>query len=464
MFVIQFQSRLILGRRLGLRIAVAGAILIFVFAQSMKADDPAYWAFAPTPPMGWNSYDTFGSSVTEDEFLANARYIKDHLLSHGWNYAVIDYRWSDPDASKHDLNGVKDNLLTMDEYGRLLPAPNRFPSAVTGQGFKPLADQIHALGLKFGIHVMRGIPRQAVMANTPIEGSSYHAGDAADTQSTCLWCADMFGVKGKESAGHAYYDSIFRLYASWGVDYVKVDDLSHPYSGDEIEAVRSAIDQCGRPIVFSTSPGKTPVNEKEHISIHANMWRISSDFWDNWKLLNDAFDLAAAWQGVGGPGRWPDSDMIPFGRVGLRSVGGPRMTHFTHGEQITLLSLWSLVSSPLMLGTSLTDCDEWTLSLITNDEMIAIDQDPLGKPASLVSKQNGLEVWARDLSDGSKAIGLFNRTEADAQVTAKWSDAGLSVRQAVHDVWQHKDLGVDEDQISLPVPRHGAVLLCLKGN
>ena len=446
-----------LARRVTLLSVMGFALLV----QLGHAADPAYWSFAPTPPMGWNSYDAFGSSVTEDEFIANAKYMKDHLLSHGWVYAVVDYRWSDPDASKHDTNGVKDNSLTMDQYGRLLPAPNRFPSAADGKGFKPLADQAHALGLKFGIHVMRGIPREAVKANMQIEGSDFHAQDAADTHSTCGWCADMFGVKGQEPAGQAYYDSLFRLYASWGVDFVKVDDLSRPYHDHEIEAIRNAIDKCGRAIVFSTSPGETPVQQAGHISTHANMWRVSNDFWDNWGSLNRGFDLAAAWHGVGGPGRWPDSDMIPIGHIGIRSVGGPRVSKFTRDEMKTLLSLWSLSSSPLMLGCNLPDTDDGTLSLLTNDEVLAIDQDALGLAAKRVSQKGGLEVWVKDLKDGSKAMGLFNRSNADAQITANWTDAGLSGEQKVRDVWEHKDLNMGMNQITLPVPKHGVVLLKL---
>jgi alpha-galactosidase len=423
---------------------------------------PAYWSFALTPPMGWNSYDAFGSSVTEDEVMANATYMKDHLLSHGWKYVVIDYRWYDGNTQKYSGNGnVPGAVLTMDNKGRLLPAPNRFPSASDGHGFKRLADKIHAMGLKFGIHVMRGIPRQAVQANTPIEGSSFHASDAANTQDTCGWCADMYGVKGETPAGQAYYDSLMHLYASWGVDFVKIDDLSSPYRVQEIEAIRKAIDKCGRHIVFSTSPGETPVEEANHISTHANMWRVSADFWDNWNSLNHAFDLAAAWHGVAGPGHWPDFDMIPLGKTGLRSVGSPRMTAFSHDEQITLMSLWCLGPSPLMLGMDLPENDDWTLSLLTNDEVLAIDQDPLGQPLKRVSQTNGAEIWIRDLKDGSKAVGLFNRSEADTTVTLKWNDAGLSGKLAARDLWQHKDLGDFENSISLPVPKHGAVLLRL---
>jgi hypothetical protein len=432
-----------------------------VRSMADPAGAPAYWKWAPTPPMGWNSYDAFGSSVTEQEFLANARYMKENLLPHGWQYVVVDYRWSDAGAAKHALNGIGGPLV-MDEYGRLLPAPDRFPSAAGGVGFKALADQVHAMGLKFGIHVMRGIPRQAVTANTPIQGSQFKAADAANTRDTCGWCRDMFGVNGRSPAGQAYYDSLLRLYASWGVDFIKVDDLSQPYHTDEIEAVRNAIDKCGRAIVFSTSPGPTPVTQAAHISTHANMWRISGDFWDQWRSLDHAFDLASSWEAVGGPGRYPDLDMIPFGRIGIRSVGNDRQTRFTRDEQVALMSLWSLRPSPLILGMNLPGSDAWTLSLITNDEVLAIDQDPLGKPARRVSQKAGAEVWVRDLAGGSKAVGLFNRGNAATAVTLNWSDAGLAGAQSARDLWQHKDMGTFDNQITLPVPPHGAVLLGLK--
>ncbi len=378
---------------------------------AMAAGDtmPAYWKFAPAPPMGWNSYDAFGDSVTEDEILANARYQKEHLLAHGWNYVIVDYRWYDPGAFNNNPNSRTNAELSADNFGRLLPAPNRFPSAADGKGFKPLADQVHAMGLKFGIHVMRGIPRQAVKANTPIEGSDFKAADVANTNNKCGWCPDMFGVDAAKPAGQAWYDSIVRLYAEWGVDFIKVDDLSSPYAEKEIEAIRNAIDKCGRAIVFSTSPGETPVSKGDHVQAHANMWRISGDFWDDWKSLDHNFDLLAAWRGHAGPGHWPDADMIPLGHIGKRSVGGNRTTRFTKDEQITMMTLWVLAPSPLMLGMNMPQNDEWTLSLLTNDEVVAVNQDALGSQGIRISQTNGLEVWAKNLSGGAKAVGLFNR-------------------------------------------------------
>jgi len=393
-------------KRMLLVLSFIGFIALTVRAEPPT---PAYWKMATTPPMGWNSYDSFGDSVTEEEILANARYQKDHLLSHGWTYVVVDYRWYDPGAHDNNPNGRAGAKLTADRFGRLLPAPNRFPSAAEGKGFKPLADQIHAMGLKFGIHVMRGIPRQSAKANTPIEGSDFKAADAANTGNICPWCPDMFGVDAAKPAGQAWYDSIVRLYAAWGVDFIKVDDLSSPYSAREIEAIRRAIDRCGRAIVFSTSPGETPVSEAAHVETHANMWRISGDFWDNWDALNHTFDLLAAWQGHVGPGRWADADMIPLGHIGKRSVDGNRMTRFSKDEQVTMMSLWALAPSPLMLGMNMPENDDWTLSLLTNDEVLAVNQDPLGKQGIRISRTKEIEVWAKDLSGGAKAVGFFNR-------------------------------------------------------
>ncbi len=415
---------------------------------------------AATPPMGWNSYDAFGSSVTEAEFLENASYVKEKLLPSGYDTVVVDFRWADTTAANYDPNGIGGPLVA-DEFGRLLPSPVRFPSAADGGGFKALADKVHAMGLKFGIHVMRGIPRQSVTENTPIEGSQFKAADAADTKSTCKWCKDMWGIDATKQAGQDYYDSIFRLYASWGVDFVKVDDLSFPYHKEEIEAVRRAIDKCGRPMVFSTSPGETPVDQASHVAANANMWRIAADFWDKWHALDHGFDLAAKWQGVAGPGQWPDGDMLPLGRIGIRCVGKDRMTRFTKDEQVTLMSLWALMPSPLMLGGHQPDNDPWTLSLITNSDMLAINQDPLGKPGRRVSQKDRTEVWVRDLKDGGKAVGLFNRGETDATVTLNAGEAGLLENgpYQIKNVWTGKIVDMPGAEIAIPVPKHGAVLL-----
>jgi alpha-galactosidase len=415
---------------------------------------------ALTPPMGWNSYDAFGDNVVESEVMANAHYIAEKMQPVGWDTVVVDYCWSDPGAHDNNRNARTNAPLTADNFGRLLPAPNRFPSAVNGAGFKPLADAVHALGLKFGIHVMRGIPRNSVKANLPIEGSNFTATDAGNTNDICRWCPDMFGVS-SNAAGQAWYDSCARLWASWGVDYIKVDELSQPYHTAEVEMIRNAIDKCGRDIVFSTSPGETPVRDGAHIAAHANLWRASGDFWDNWRSLNREFALGVRWHDFAGPGHWPDADMLPVGHlsVGHRSVGKDRFTQLTRDEQLTHLSLWSLLPSPLMVGANLPDNDDWTLALLTNPEVIAVNQDILGLPAQrMTNAPASAEIWTKKLADKSIAVGIFNRGSTNLPVNLPWHDLGLAARPAIRDLWVRKDLGKQEN-FTGEIPPHGCVLL-----
>ncbi len=416
---------------------------------------------ALTPPMGWNSYDSFGDNVTEGEVMANARYLAAKMQPFGWDTVVVDYRWYDPGAHDNNPNGRRGAKLAMDAFGRLLPAPNRFPSAADGGGFKPLADRIHALGLKFGIHIMRGIPRNAVKANLPIAGSDYTARAAANTNDRCPWCPDMFGVRGNTPAGQAYYDSVFDLYASWGVDYVKMDDTSSPYHKDEIEAVHRAIGRCGRSIVFSLSPGETPFADAAHVVRHANLWRVSGDFWDNWRSLDHEFVLGKRWQDYPGPGHWPDADMLPLGHLSIhgRSVGPDRRTRFTRNEQIAVLSLWALLPSPLMMDGNLPDNDPWTLALLTNPAVLAVSQDALGAAGHPVTQTQDSAIWSKKLADGSMAVGLFNRDDLEQRLRVNWSQLGLSGRLHVRDLWLRKDFGLLEGGLEVPVPAHGAILL-----
>jgi alpha-galactosidase len=418
---------------------------------------------ALTPPLGWNSYDAFGDNVVESEVLANARYVAEKMQPVGWDTVVVDYCWSDPGAHDNNRNARANALLAADAFGRLLPATNRFPSAAGGAGFKPLADAVHALGLKFGIHIMRGIPRNSVVANLPIEGSNFTAADAGNTNSKCVWCPDMFGVN-SNAAGQAWYDSCARLWAGWGVDYIKVDDLSSPYHVAEVEMVRRAIDRCGRSIVFSTSPGETPIRQATNVMTHANLWRVSGDFWDNWKSLNHEFVLGARWHDFVGPGHWPDADMLPVGHlsVGHRSVDNDRFTHFTRDEQLTHISLWSLLPSPLMIGANLPDNDDWTLALLTNPEVLAVNQDPAGKPAQKIAGQpQTAETWMKELSDSSFAVGFFNRTDQPVKVNFPWRNLGVLSAPKARDLWLRQDLGRQENFIT-DLPSHGCVLLRVK--
>ena len=389
---------------------------------------------ALTPPMGWNSYDAYGGNVTEAQYLANAQALKTTLTPFGWNAAVIDFHWYDPE----DLT---------DANGRWLPSPTRFPSSKNGVGFKAIADQVHAMGLLFGIHIMRGIPQSSYKANTPIANSTYTAQQAGNNQDTTSWdSTHNYGVKGATAAGLAWYASIFAQYASWGLDFVKVDDCVDAYHQDEVHAIRAGIDMSGRSMVFSLSPGPAPTNSLTDLNANANQWRIVNDFWDVNPLTplydtsqNNVFYFAGQWQAVSGlkPGHWPDPDMLPLGQL------GSRQTAFTHNQQVTILTLWSILPAPLIFGGETTALanDAWTTALLTNDEVLAVDQDPAGIEAKRIAQQGMTEVWARDLSLGRKAVALFNHDTQDATISVSFSQLGItSSPVAVRDVWQRMDV------------------------
>lgn len=422
---------------------------------------------APTPPMGWNSWDCFGTTVTEDEVKANADYMAKNLLKYGWQYIVVDIQWYEPNAKAHGYR--KNAELVTDEFGRLLPAPNRFPSSTNGKGFKPLADYIHSLGLKFGIHIMRGIPRQAVRENLLVEGTDLYARDIADTNSVCPWNTDMYGVKADTPGGQAYYDSIIELYKEWGVDYIKADDMT-ALSGkpadenrlNEIKALSNAIKKHGRPIVLSLSPGPAGVGQAEFLKEHAQLWRISDDFWDKWSDILQQFDFMRNWYQHTAPNSWPDADMLPLGKIGIRAERGDnRYTNFTKDEQFTLITLWSIFHSPLMFGGNLPDNDEFTLSLITNDEVLEVNQHSYN--GREVYNNNGIIVWTAN-APGSEDIyaAIFNTTDEDNGVIIEWEKLRLKNHNyKVRDLWIKTDLGNFENSISFPINKHGAKLIRL---
>ncbi len=404
--------------------------------------------FAFTPPMGWNSWDCYGASVNEQEIRNNAEYMAKNLRKYGWEYIVADIQWYEPQASGTEYHNLAP--LCMDEYGRLIPAVNRFPSAKEGRGFRPLSDYIHSLGLKFGIHIMRGIPRQAVYQNTPVKGTDDTARDAADGHNVCLWNQDMYGMNtGRDSSGRAkpaaqaYYDSLIELYCEWGVDYIKVDDLAAPnYRREEIELLRRAIDASGRAIVFSASPGDTPLEAAEHCVENLNLWRVSNDFWDEWGLLYKQFGLMKDWNPYMGPGHFPDADMIPIGHLCVRTnadYNPTRFTRFTGTEQYTMMNLWAMSRSPLVLGCELTDLDEFSLGLITNQEVIDINQHSLKNREH--SRRDDCPVWAAEGREGQIYLGLFNLNEEARVVGVILEELGIRDKKRAVDVWSKKELG-----------------------
>lgn len=421
--------------------------------------------WAKTPPCGWNSWDCFGAGVNEEQLIANADYMAKHLKQYGWEYIVCDIQWYEPKACSNDYNNFAE--LCCDEYGRLIPAQNRFPSSKGGKGFKPIADYIHSLGLKFGIHIMRGIPRQAVHADLPIKDSEYTARQVAHHFSVCSWNTDMYGMKNCEGA-QDYYNSIIKMYADWGVDYIKCDDIAvtefrkwdNPYSADyEIEMLRNAIDSCGREIVLSLSPGPALRDKAEHLKANANMWRLTGDFWDLWEHLYAMFNKCEEWQGVRGVGSYPDCDMLPIGRISkLCSYHGAqnRMSNFTHDEHYTLMTLWGIFGSPLMIGGNMPENDDFTLSLLNNAEYMNMHRTVKNSRMLSRNEENGKGyiIWDGE-NENSRFVALFNTDEKP--ITINTAEKINIFVDGSYDIWQK--CTVSENSIT--VQPHGARLLKL---
>lgn len=425
---------------------------------------------AATPPMGWNSYDCFGYSVHEDDVKANADYMAKYLKFYGWQYIVVDYLWSfDKPAGNTKIpfqNRLKDGSyfprLSMDEWGRLTPQNDKFPSAADGKGFKPLADYIHSKGLKFGIHIMRGIPRQAVWAKSPIEGMFGITADMiADTNSICTWLNHMFGLDMKKPGAQEYLNSLLNLYASWGVDFIKVDDISFPYRKSEIEGYKKAINQCGRDIILSLSPGPTPLNEATHAIKYANMWRVADDVWDTWDHILTMFDYAKKWEGLSGPTHWPDFDMLAIGKFSKWSPAfEERYSRFTKDELYTLMTLWCICRSPLIIGGNLPENRNIELNLFTNDDVLDVNQH--GENPRQLYTRDGTIVWYSHKS-GSKDIyvALFNTRDKVQTVTIHFASLGLRGKVAMTNLWEKQDIGVFKNNYLQKIHGHGAALFRL---
>lgn len=371
--------------------------------------------FAPVPPKGWNSWDAYGAAVTEEDVKRNADYLSAHLKKYGYEYVVVDIQWYEPTADSfvyHDFTP-----LVMDKYARLMPDPKRFPSAKDDAGFKPLADYVHHLGLKFGIHIMRGIPRQAVYQDVPIKGTNKTARDIA-ANNICPWNSDMFGVNVDMPEGQAYYNSLMDLYASWGVDFIKCDDIAYSKHlrdthKKEVHALRKAIDQTGRDIILSLSPGPSPVKNASFFQQNANMWRITDDFWDKWDLLLNMFDRTDQWSPISRKGNWPDCDMLPVGQLTMRPKSQSRRTNFTLAEERTMLTLWCMVQSPLIIGSELPDLDQETLSILTKPFLLEMDNEGIDKKQ--LYRDDKVVIWSSKTEE-HEYLAVFNISDNDTKI------------------------------------------------
>ncbi len=411
---------------------------------------------AKTSPMGWNSWDCYGASVDEKTVRANAEYMAKNLKQFGWEYIVVDIQWSQPTATCHEYEPFAD--LCMDEYGRLIPAENRFPSSAGGKGFAPLAEYVHSLGLKFGIHIMRGIPRQAVHQNVRIKGTDKTARQIASTNRICQWNPDMYGVDADKDGSRAYYDSVFELYASWGVDFIKCDDICREMSHAEEELIMlsDAMKNCGRDMVLSLSPGPAILEKAELYKQTAHMWRITDDFWDKWELLYAMFERAEKWCTHTGAGNWPDADMLPVGAI-LQDYDKNNRTKFTKDEQYTMMTLWSIFRSPLMIGGEMTVMDDFTLKLLTNEGILGMHKDARHAHQVWRKEIDGVEhvLWVAAGANGGFYLAVFNAGEADSEIEINLEDVEIDGKVNGNELWSGEAVTAD-GKLSVKLPKHGA--------
>lgn len=423
--------------------------------------------FAVTPPMGWNSYDYYDTTVNEAQVKANAAYMAEHLKPFGWQYVVVDIQWYAKKAGsqREKYQYIPFSELEMDAYGRLQPDKERFPSSGDGSGFTKLAEYVHGLGLKFGIHIMRGIPRVAAQNHMPVKGSSVTANQIADPSSICGWNPDMYGVRNLPE-GQAYYDSLLEMYADWGVDFIKCDDIcntnvypQNPYSArHEIEMLAKAIQKCGREIVLSLSPGPALIDKAWHYEKYANMWRITDDFWDDWRLLKDMFHRCELWQKHVSKGCYPDCDMLPLGYLG-KGFGRERQTSFTRQEQRTMMTLWCLFGSPLMIGAELTKLDDWTKSLLTNRSVLKM-LTPDCRPEQICLEENRAVWKAENEKTGEYYIALFNLAEEEAEVGISTGEAEIpeEISGELTECWSGEKAELSEGILKALLPAHGCAV------
>ena len=449
-------------RLLNFLLAVSLVAFLASCQPSKKKVEPfakgEFKTWAQTPPMGWNSWDCYGPTVEEPEVKANADYMAEKLKDYGWEYIVVDIRWFVENDKAGGYNQT-DPRYVIDEYGRYQPAVNRFPSAADGKGFKELADYVHGKGLKFGIHIMRGIPKKAVEDKLPILGTDGITADQIySTELQCQWLRDNYTIVADKPGAQEYYNSIFDMYADWGVDFVKVDDLSRPYHKGEIELIRNAIDQCGRPIVLSTSPGETPIEDADHVKEHANMWRMVDDVWDTWHHFTHLIDICQKWYPYIAPGTWPDCDMIPLGRISIRGERGEdRMTRLSEDEQYSLMTLFTIFKSPLMFGGDLPSNDDFTLSLLTNKEVLKMHAESTNVH-QLFNEDGKVAIVSEHPANGDKYMALFNIADEPQTITVDMTKLGYISDCGLVNLWTGEDSGQISGEYSIELAPHASAL------
>lgn len=404
----------------------------FIAAFSLLASTCLYAGEGPY--LGWNSFDSYGSRINHEQAMSNLKVFIDKMKPAGYEYFVLDAGW-------YTVTGQDDRV---DEYGRLLPSEELFP-----EGFKPLADYAHQHGVKFGIHMMRGIPRHVVKRNLPVMGTDVRAADIANVNDTCSWNRKMYGVDMSRPGAQAYYDSVLELIASWGVDFIKYDDIVH--KPREIDAVNSAREKTGRKIVLSISPGDDINPQAVEAYKKADMVRITRDIWDLQKDIDISFERWEEILPIAGQGFWLDLDMIPFGHIRLnvpldsdrvgQTRGYERLDNFSYAQKKTFITQRALAASPLFMGGALVSSPEIVFELITDKDMLACNQNGVtGRLMHRISDYGAkFDVWAapHKTNKGEGWIGVFNRAEYMNKVKLDKAELGLDpdTEYALYDIW-----------------------------
>ena len=442
LYLITFYKRVIMGTSLGTFFYIEGGSAVVELFR---------------PPMGWNSFDCYGVNVNEVQVKANADFMAENLKDFGWEYIVIDADWysytSAPESGEDVF--VPFNRMELDEYSRPFPCVAKFPSAAAGEGFAPLASYIHGLGLKFGIHMMRGIPRIAAHSHSKLWNTEITANLIADPYSICSWNPDMYGIDPTKPGAQEYYDSVFELYAEWGVDFVKCDDICRMDSKTarvETEMIRQAMEKCSRDMVLSLSPGPAILDECDFYRANSEMWKITERFTDDWDRLREMFDICKNWQGKPSDEGFPDCDDLPIGLLGV-GLGNEHRTKFTIDEEKTMLTLWSICRSPLMIGSEMNKLDHETLQLLTNVAVLRLTEVASG--AREAYRDNDVIVWrAKDRYDEAEYVAMFNIATGSTPICPKpfiSKKDGLAI-----ELWRNEEINIRSTE---EIPGHGCLLI-----
>jgi hypothetical protein len=442
-------------------------VVSVVAASAQSSQQPG------APFLGWNSYDCYGSNIDEKHTVENLDAFIEKLKPFGYEYFVLDAGWYRHFDLKPEEIWPTDGdkaYLNIDKYGRFIPSEVLFPG-----GLKAIIDKIHNHDIKFGLHMMRGIPREAVQKNTPIMGTEYSAQDIADTTDICAWSSLMYGVDMDKPGAQEYYNSVLELLASWGIDFIKYDDIVH--KPREINAVADAIEKTGQNIVLSISPGNDINPEYYKTYGRADMIRITRDIWDRQSDIDMTFERWEQIQPYADKGFWLDMDMIPFGHIRINypltykklksSRGYDRMDNFSYAQKKTFITQRAMAASPLFMGGALTTSPKIVFELITDGEMLACNQNGVtGKLIKRISTHaESIDVWKTNhkKNKGEGWIGIFNRNPYKELIKFEKDEIGLekSSDYYLYDIWR-KNIIEDGESFIFEIPGNDVVFIKYK--